>query len=229
MTVDWNILIQVCGYRLHATNKERCKVIKRLSICCVFGMVMLLAGSNGAMATDKARFSVSGKSPLLEVQSTAELFQTGVTAFQNGHKKKAFLLMQRASELGHPDAMFNLAYLYEKGIGTSQDYGKSMHWYRSAAKAGSAMAMLNIGALYENANGVKRDYKKATRWYYKAGSAFVRQGNEKGAVFAYNTLLQEAPDSHMRKQLQWKIKHAGWQAPDKLSKEWKGVSIHHND
>ncbi len=191
-----------------------------------FLLMMGLGMSSPGICAD---MSVRSDNPLIQVQTATDIFQQGVTAYQRHDYKQAFTLMREAARDGHVEAMFNLGYLYDKGLGTKQDYARAMDWYRRIAKKGNGMSMLNIGALYENGYGVKRDYKKAARWYYKAGMAFVRKGKGKKALFAYNTLLQAAPKSRLRQQLQRKMQHAGWKTGDALPKDWAGLSLKKDD
>jgi TPR repeat protein len=71
----------------------------------------------------------------------------------------------------NPDAMFNLAVLYEKGWGVAQDYGKAREWYQKVADAGNADAMYNLGLLYQNGWGVAQDDAKAREWFQRGADA----------------------------------------------------------
>ena len=55
------------------------------------------------------------------------------------------------------NATNNLADLYEKGHGVTQDYAKALSLYRQAAKAGNATSMFSLAELYEKGLGVPAD------------------------------------------------------------------------
>ncbi len=40
---------------------------------------------------------------------------------------------RKAAECGHIAAQYNLAFLYEQGLGVKQDFAESAVWYRKAA------------------------------------------------------------------------------------------------
>jgi TPR repeat protein len=77
---------------------------------------------------------------------------------------------QAAAAAGNPAAMVNLGWLYQNGLGVSQDYRQARTWYEKAAATGQPMGMNNLGWLYQNGWGVPRDYGKARDWYLKAAA-----------------------------------------------------------
>ena len=65
---------------------------------------------------------------------------------------------------------FNLALMYEKGIGVPQDEKEAVVWYRRSAEQGFANAQFNLGVLYENGRGCAVDFAQAKKWYRKASA-----------------------------------------------------------
>ncbi len=53
-------------------------------------------------------------------------------------------LWQKEALRGDPDAQYNLAYLYENGIGVEQDEAKALELYRQAANHGHSLAHKNV-------------------------------------------------------------------------------------
>ncbi len=53
------------------------------------------------------------------------------------NKKKAFELYQKAANLEHSMAQYNLAYMYENGDGIMKDIDKALYWYNKSAKQGN--------------------------------------------------------------------------------------------
>ena len=82
---------------------------------------------------------------------------------------KAFELFSRASAQGDPEAMFELAKLYEKGIGTEQSFLKALALYQKSADLGFADAINDLGFLYyQGASGLPRDQAKGVQLFLKA-------------------------------------------------------------
>ena len=78
---------------------------------------------------------------------------------------------KKAVEKGNSDAMNNLAYMYERGDGISQNYENAMKLYNQAADAGNNTAMFNLGYCYEKgACGQSVDLEKALAWYETAAA-----------------------------------------------------------
>jgi hypothetical protein len=83
--------------------------------------------------------------------------------------EKAFDLFSRAAAAGDPEAMFELGKLYEKGIGTGQDFDKAIALYRRSADLGFADALNDLGFLYyQGASGLPRDQAKGVELFLKA-------------------------------------------------------------
>ena len=64
--------------------------------------------------------------------------------------------------------MYNLAWMYEKGQGVSQDYAKAIELYKKAIEFGNLGAMNNLAWMYQEGQGVSQDYVKAIELYKKA-------------------------------------------------------------
>ena len=63
---------------------------------------------------------------------------------------------------------FKLGQKYWKGEGASQDYSKSIKYYRKGAALGNKGCMTMIGMQYEYGDGVSKSRSKAIEWYRKA-------------------------------------------------------------
>ncbi|MEO0913870.1 MAG: caspase family protein, partial [Pseudomonadota bacterium] len=62
--------------------------------------------------------------------------------------KRAAELLTEAAEAGSPEAQFELAQLYETGLGVEQDIPRALELYRASADAGFADAINDLGFLY---------------------------------------------------------------------------------
>jgi len=74
------------------------------------------------------------------------------------------------AEHGDAEAQYNLAVMYDMGVGAPKNYTESGKWYAKAAGQGIAEAQFQLGVrYYEHAKQAKDNYVKAFSWFYKAG------------------------------------------------------------
>ncbi len=55
--------------------------------------------------------------------------------------------LQREAQEGNPDAQYNLAYLYENGLGVPKDETRALDLYQQAADQGHPAAQNNLNAM----------------------------------------------------------------------------------
>jgi len=77
----------------------------------------------------------------------------------------AVALYREAAEGGNTDAMANLGFMYNSGLGVAQSSTEAVRWYRAGAEEGGANAMNNLGYMYYSGRGVAQDHAEAVRWY----------------------------------------------------------------
>jgi tetratricopeptide (TPR) repeat protein len=77
---------------------------------------------------------------------------------------------EKAAAKDNGEAMVEVGWLHEYGLGVSQDYTKAREWYEKAAAKDNGEAMVEVGWLYEYGLGVPQDYTKAREWYEKAAA-----------------------------------------------------------
>jgi TPR repeat protein len=95
-------------------------------------------------------------------------FKAGIAAYEANDLPLAYKGFFAAANEGHADSQFNLAIMYEQGIGVGKDEKEAVIWYEKSATQGNAAAQFNLGVLYENGRGTKVDFAKANEWYRKA-------------------------------------------------------------
>lgn len=95
---------------------------------------------------------------------------------KNEYYKKSEKYLNKASDLGNPDAMNQVGNCYSHGLGVEQDYAKAMEWFIKAAELGQPNAHNQIGWMYREGLGVEQDYAKAMEWFEKAADL----GNNSG-------------------------------------------------
>ncbi|MGB9494428.1 MAG: tetratricopeptide repeat protein [Azonexus sp.] len=97
-------------------------------------------------------------------------FEAGIAAYQANNLPLAYKEFLAAAKKGHAESQFNVALMYEKGIGVGKDEKEAVVWYGKAAAQGNAAAQYNLGVLYENGRGTATDFAKANEWYRKASA-----------------------------------------------------------
>lgn len=146
------------------------------------GIPYFLAGGDAAVASladRRTAWGSLGDTQRLQLASLAEggnvraLIGLGYMSLAPGKDRfdpeKAFRYFSDAADKGDPEAMFELAKLYEKGIGTKQDFGKALALYRRSADRGFADALNDLGFFYyQGAEGVKRNPEKAIALFVRA-------------------------------------------------------------
>lgn len=85
-------------------------------------------------------------------------------------EKQAFQLFQLGSEMGNSDAMTNLGYCYDKGIGCTKNQFTAFDLYLKSAMIGNINAMSNLGYSYRHGEGTDKNPNKAVEWLMKAAN-----------------------------------------------------------
>ena len=95
-------------------------------------------------------------------------FKAGLAAYEANNMKLAYEKFLAGSNEGHVFSQYNLALMYENGIGIKKNEKYTLFWYNKAALQGNAAAQFNLGVLYENGKGTKVDFAQANKWYRKS-------------------------------------------------------------
>ncbi|WP_264563781.1 tetratricopeptide repeat protein [Flavobacterium sp. N3904] len=146
-------------------------------------------------------------------------FKAGVEALNVNNMPLAFKEFLAAAKVGQIDSQFNVAVMYEKGIGVTKNEKEAVVWYSKAAAQGNAPAQFNLGVLYENGKGTPVDFAKANKWYRKAsvqgdglaignlGMLYVRgQGVKENkiagiALLLLSTKIDQSPENNAKKNI----------------------------
>lgn len=92
----------------------------------------------------------------------AVLFVAGCETVQD---LPALQAIQQAASQGDADAMTQLGYRYDHGLGVGMDHEQAIQWYHRAAERGDLNALLNLGILYLHGRaGIDRDDVEAYKW-----------------------------------------------------------------
>lgn len=74
-------------------------------------------------------------------------------------------LFRKAAEAGYAPAQYEIARMYEEGLGVDLNLKLAAFWYRKAADQGAAEAQNNLGSLYARGRGVHKSQSQAAHWY----------------------------------------------------------------
>jgi hypothetical protein len=107
------------------------------------------------------------------VAASAGPFEAGLKAFDQGKYEEALALWMPLAEGGRAAAQFNIAVMYEQGLGVGKSDVEAARWYRSAAERGDVTSQLKIGSLYQDGTGVAKDLGNASYWYGEAAKGGV--------------------------------------------------------
>jgi TPR repeat protein len=104
----------------------------------------------------------------------------GLTAFNLGHYKSAYVHLAPLASENVPDAQLAVARMYHAGLGLPQDIQSAAYWYRLAAENDLAEAQFQLGVICFDGD----DPDEALDWFAQA----AEKGHEQAAVI-YNHLL----------------------------------------
>ena len=106
-------------------------------------------------------------------------------------------LRQRAEE-GDADAQYELGFVYETGLGVSQDDVEAARWYRLAADQGLAVAQYNLGVMYVVGRGVPEDFAEGARWFrLAADQGHIASQSRLGGLYLVGMgVLQDYEEAH---------------------------------
>ncbi|MEX5729132.1 TPR repeat protein [Rhodovulum iodosum] len=100
---------------------------------------------------------------------------------------QAAKLLRRAAEAGSPEAQFELAKLYEKGLGVAPDPDRALALYRQAADQDFADALNDLAFMhYQGGLGLPRDPKAAIGFFQRAAEQRHPQ-----AMFNFAALIDD--------------------------------------
>ena len=78
-----------------------------------------------------------------------DYYKSGVEFYENGDFKKSFIVFFNLSEKGNKDAIFNLSNMYFEGIGTTQDFSKSLKYTWLCSLNGNKKCFKKIKSIKE--------------------------------------------------------------------------------
>ena len=76
--------------------------------------------------------------------------------------------LQEQAERGSQTAQYQLAAMYNHGMGVKQDVSVALKWFGRAAEQGYAPAQSELGGMYYSGKGVVQDFSLALDWFGRA-------------------------------------------------------------
>jgi TPR repeat protein len=74
-------------------------------------------------------------------------------------------LFERAVQQGDMDAMYELGFMYEDGLGVELSHERAFEYYKQAAHLGHRRSQFNLGTMYRDGEGVLQSYQMAKQLY----------------------------------------------------------------
>ena len=96
---------------------------------------------------------------------------------------KAVDWLTLASAQDEVEAMWELAWIYENGIGVLKDTKKANYWFSVAAEMCYPQAEYRLGVIYEEGHGVKQSDKKALHYYLRSARHGLIEGMYRVSLF----------------------------------------------
>lgn len=119
----------------------------------IFSLALLLISGTGAWA-----------------QSAQAAFERGEAAYQRKDYANALALWLPLAQQRHSLAQYNIAYMYQKGLGTPPDAAAACAWFSQAAALGDTAAVVALGHCYATGQGAPQDLTQAANLYQLAAT-----------------------------------------------------------
>lgn len=132
--------------------------------------------------------------------ASAQDYDRGVEAYNNGDFQIALQAWLPLAEQGDARSQFNIGWMYDNAIGVRHSDIESVKWYRLAAEQGYALAQNYLGFRLKSSAEMDRDDTEAARWFKRA----AEQGDAYGQTnlgLAY--LLGEGVDRNDAEAAKW--------------------------
>ena len=145
--------------------------------------------------------------PLL-ASDREERLNAGLAALKREHYATALRSWLPLAEAGDPEAQANVGYMYEEGLGVSQQFDVAVGWYEKAAASGSMQANHNLGMIFAEGRGTPQSWVRALRYFEEAANDipasrymigytyFQGEGNIQNRPRAFREFMDAALDGY---------------------------------
>ena len=139
----------------------------------------------------------------LTLEAFASAVKKAETLWESGKRDEAEALLLSINDDKKPDAIFQLAYLYENATPkTEANTSKSFQLYLQAAELGEPAAQYHLGHSYRLGRGTEKSATKAVYWYEK--SALQNYPDAQNSL-AISYHYGEGVETDKEKALKWYI------------------------
>ncbi|MEM1106664.1 MAG: peptidoglycan-binding protein [Pseudomonadota bacterium] len=92
----------------------------------------------------------------------------GLERLENADYSAAAELISDSARKGLPIAQYQLAKLFEKGLGVPRDLAEARRWTEQAASGGNVRAMHDLAVFFADGEGGEQSFAQAVEWFGKA-------------------------------------------------------------
>ena len=136
----------------------------------------------------------------------------GLAALKRAHYATALRSWLPIAEAGDPEAQANVGYMYEEGLGVTQQFDTAVSWYKKAAASGSMQANHNLGMMFAEGKGVPQSWVRSLRYFeisasevpasrYMIGYTYFQgEGNIQNRPKAFREFMDAAIDGYANAQ-----------------------------
>ncbi len=115
--------------------------------CLTHAMLLGVMASFPVISMAEAPVKLGVFQPSKEAQ---HLFMQGRALITRNQISQGILILDKAAAQGHPQASYELASLYEAGLGVQQNFQRARHYYEVAIEQGHRDAHFNLALLYND-------------------------------------------------------------------------------
>jgi len=126
-----------------------------------------------------------------------QLFTRGRALIKQNQISQGILWLDKAAAQGHPQASYELAALYEAGLGVQKDYNRARHYYEVAIEQGHRDAHFNLALLFNGEQAPFDDLQRARQLMQ-----VVAQQGDVEAQFVLGTMMSSSSASASRNPAQ---------------------------
>lgn len=105
----------------------------------------------------------------------------GLMAIRGSETKnypEALVWFSLSAVQSQPDAQYNLAVLYERGLGAEKNKSKALLWYHAAAENNYPQAQFNLGCFFLWGIGTSQNFDEAVRWHKRASEQGITEAKQ---------------------------------------------------
>jgi len=99
--------------------------------------------------------------------SYADDLMDGLSAYERNDFGTAAEFFQKSCDNDNAEACYNLANMYDSGLGIYKDDQKAVMLFTKACDGGFIDSCYNLGMMYDSGEGVTKDVVKAFTLFYK--------------------------------------------------------------